>query len=309
MSILLIAPNKDMTPFKNALLNIDPNLDVEIWPEVVNKNRVNFSVVWNQPKNLLSHFPNLKVVSSLGAGADHLMQDGSISEEVIVTRLVAPTLKSQMCDYVETACYNILRRSESYFRQKLEAKWNVRPHYQKKDLRIGILGLGEIGLYTAKMLSGNGWPVSGWSRTPKTLEGVCTFSGEEEKDIFLNQTNIAVTLLPLTPKTAGILNLDLFKKMKSPAYLVNAARGEHLVEEDLIYALNSGILSGAFLDVFETEPLPDSHPFWNHSDISITPHVAALTDPEECAGQVVENYKRMLSGLKLLHTVDRKKGY
>jgi len=242
LSILLIAPNKDLAPLKNALLNIDPNLDVEIWPECANKNRVTMAVAWNQPKNLLNLFQNLKVVSSLGAGVDHLIQDDSLAAEIALTRLVAPSLKRQMADYVETACYNIIRRSEGYFRQKLRANWNVLPHYQKEDLRIGILGLGEIGSYTAEILSANGWLVNGWSRSQKTLSGVHSFSGEEEKEEFLKYTNIAVSLLPLTPETEGILNLELFKKMKSPAYLVNASRGRLLVEEDLVYALNSGIL-------------------------------------------------------------------
>lgn len=140
----------------------------------------------------------------------------------------------------------------------------------------------------------------------KEIEGVECFS---DLDDFLSKTNILVCLLPLTKETDGILDLDLFKKLKKPAYLINVARGSHLIEEDLIYGLDTGVLEGATLDVFEEEPLPANHLFWNRPKIMITPHIASITDPKEAAKVIVENYKRSLSGMELLYEVDREKGY
>ncbi|MEX1062112.1 MAG: NAD(P)-dependent oxidoreductase, partial [Balneolaceae bacterium] len=242
MSLLLIAPERNLEPFKKALFRQDPDLDIDIWPDVTDRKRVTFAVTWNHPENLLDKFPNLKAVSSFGAGVEHLTEDKSLRDDITITRLVAPALKTQVADYVEMSCYNVMRRSADYFRQEQKKVWKVLSHSMKKDLAIGILGLGEIGANAAERMAGNQWHVSGWSRGPKQVSGVRTFSGPEGKTPFLKETNIAVSLLPLTPETEGILNLDLFKKLKKPAYLINAGRGGHLVEEDLIYALDAGIL-------------------------------------------------------------------
>lgn len=308
VSILLIAPDRDMQPFRMALKSLDPNLDVDIWPDFANKERVNLVVAWNHPENLLGQFPNLKVVYSLGAGVDHLIDDSSIPEDVTITRLVAPSLKTQVADYVEMSCYNIIRKTPEYFRQRQKGIWKILPHHNKEEMSVGILGLGEIGGFAAEKLAANRWRVNGWSGSPKKLAGVTSYSKEELAQ-FLKATNIVVCLLPLTGQTDGILDLELFKQIKKPGFLINTGRGRHLVEEDLIYALDAGILEAAVLDVFEKEPLPGSHPFWNRPGITITPHVAAITDPNELAQQLIDNYKRLLSGMELAHTVNREEGY
>ncbi len=308
MSILLIAPDREMQSFRKALKSLDPNLDVEIWPDFANKERINLVVAWNHPENLLGQFPNLKVVSSLGSGVDHLMDDSSIPEDVTITRLVSPSLKTQMVDYVEMSCFNIIRKTPEYYRQRQKGIWKVLAHHSKKEISVGILGLGEIGGYTAEKLAANRWQVNGWSRSPKKLEGVKSYS-KKELASFLKASNIVVCMLPLTGQTDGILDLELFKQMKKPGFLINTGRGRHLVEEDLIYALDAGILEAAVLDVFEKVPLPGTHPFWNRPRITITPHVAAITDPNELAQQLIDNYKRLSSGMELAHTVNREDGY
>ena len=308
MSLLLIAKNRDMNSLKEALLEVDPNLDVEIWPRVENKERVTFAVSWNHPEKVLQNYPNLRVVSSLGAGVNHLLLDEAISEDISLTRIVIPSLKDQMAEFVLNAIQNYRLHTARYVDQKREGFWSKHEAIPKSDCVVGVMGLGEMGQAVVNSLIVNNYSVIGWSRSKKTINGVDTFSHGELED-FLSKTNILVCLLPLTKETSGILDLEIFKKMKKPAYLINVARGAHLVEEDLVYALDTGALNGATLDVFEEEPLPSNHLFWNRPKIMITPHVASITNPKEAAGVIVENYKRSLSGMDLLFEVDREKGY
>lgn len=308
MSLLLLAPNRDMTDWKEALLAEDPNLEVEIWPEVASKERVQFIVSWNQPRRTLNQFPNLNVVCSLGAGVDHILRDEHLPEGVKVCRLVPLRLVRQMQEYVLMAVLNYQRNMVTYFRQRTDREWTEHPNKPAEEIPVGIMGLGKLGRPVAEMLAQNGYTVNGWSYSNKEIEGVETFSKDELKD-FLEASRVLVCLLPLTAETESILELDLFRKLQRPAYVINVGRGEHLVDEDLIYAMDTGWIEGACLDVFPEEPLPDRHPFWNRQDIMITPHAASFTPPKEVAGQVVENYKRALSGMELINEVDRGKGY
>lgn len=308
MSLLLIAKDRDMNPLKEALLEHDPNLDVDVWPRVEDKNRISFAVCWNHPKNVLNGYPNLNVVSSLGAGADHLLEDETLADSVRITRTVIPSLKDQMAEYVLNAIQNYRFHIAWYVDQKREGYWSKHDPVSKADCTIGILGMGEMGRAVAEHLKNNGFEVNGWSRSKKEIDGVRSFSESEYND-FCESSNILVCLLPLTQETQGILDLDAFKRLKKPSYMINVGRGAHLVEEDLIYALDTGHLTGACLDVFDEEPLPGNHLFWNRPKIMITPHIASITDPKEAAVLILDNYKRMLSGMHLLYKVDREKGY
>jgi glyoxylate/hydroxypyruvate reductase A len=309
MSLLFIAPDRDLQSWEQAIHDVDPNIDVEFWPAIEDKDRVQFAVCWNQPKHVMDSFPNLKAVSSLGAGADHLLTDEYLPESVDICRVVSTSLVQQMKEYVTAAVLNIQRNIVDYIRQKDQKKWQPHSHPLASELSIGVMGLGKLGNPVAKQLAKIGYHVSGWARTSKDIEGVETFAGNKERNAFLNATQILVCLLPLTKETEGILDLDTFKQLKENAWIINAARGEHLVDEDLIYALDSDILEGAWLDVFSEEPLPDRHAFWNRENIIITPHIASFTKPGEVAEQIVDNYKRALSGMELNHKIDRKIGY
>jgi len=308
MSLLLVSKNRNLKPYKKALLDLDPNLDIEIWPGINKAEQVQFAVAWQHPANLFEKFPNLKVISSLGAGVDHLLSDDTIPESIQFTRIVAPSLSGQMADYVLTAVLNIIRKTDQYTDQQRKAIWKPLSSIKKHDVTIGVMGLGEIGSEVAKMLVNNGFSVNGWSKSKKSVNGVACYA-KDELGSFLAKTNIAVCLLPLTPETNNILNLELFKGLKKPSFLINVARGDHLVEEDLIYALDTDQISHATLDVFSEEPLPESHPFWGREKITLTPHIASVTDPQESAELILENYKRMLSGMELLHKVNREAGY
>lgn len=309
MSLLLVAPNRNLKTLKEAILAEDSNIDVEVWPAIENKERVNFAVCWNHPKHLLGQFPNLQAVSSLGAGVNHLLNDPDISEEIRLSRIVTPTLRGQMADYVLNAISTYRHHWNDYYRDKNQTRWEQQLTILKEKCSPGIMGLGEMGQATAELLIKNGYKVNGWARSHKEIEGLNAYAGKAELSDFLNTTNILICLLPLTDETNGILDLELFKQLKQPGYLIQVGRGEHLVEEDLIYALDTGTLNGACLDVFEEEPLPAKHTFWNRDNITITPHIAAITPAEEAAPVIVENYKRALSGMELIHEVDRERGY
>lgn len=309
MSLLLLAPDRDMAPWQEALHEIDPDLEIEIWPNVKNKERVHFIVAWDHPSQVLGTYPNLMAISSLGAGVDHILRDESLPPKVPVCRVVSPSLVRQMKEYVLAGVLSYHRNFFQYMNQRVKGIWEPHPNKKHNDFSIGIMGLGELGQPTAELLAGLGYDVLGWSRSEKDFDSYDTYAGNSELQDFLSQTQLLVCMLPLTEATSGILDLDLFKQLNHPAYLINVARGEHLVEEDLIYALDKNWLAGALLDVFAEEPLPEEHPFWNRENIMITPHVSSLTPPEEVASQLVDNYKRVLSGMEPSNKVDREKGY
>ncbi|MEX0594443.1 MAG: glyoxylate/hydroxypyruvate reductase A [Balneolaceae bacterium] len=309
MSILLVARNRNMIPFREELLRLDPHLDVEIWPTCKRPQRVRFIVAWDQPDQFFSRFSNLEVVSSMGAGVEHLVTDPDLPAKVTITRLVSPGLKEQIRDYVESSLYRILRRCDDYLNLQRSARWEKLDHTTRDQWRVGMLGLGELGGAVAASLASSGWTVHGWSRSRKSIPGCISWYGRDQLPDMLSNTQILINLLPLTRETEGILDLELFKRLAEPSWLIQAGRGEHLVDEDLIYALDQNLLEGAFLDVFREEPLPDSHPFWNRDSIRITPHIASVSRANELAPQLLENYKRMISNQKLLYTVDRTRGY
>ena len=305
MSILLVTGKKRDQPLKEAILKLDPDLHVEVWPHVEKPERVQFAVAWDQPKRIFQSYPNLKAVSSLGAGVDHLIQDESIPQDLNLTRIPDTSLITQMNDYIMAAVINMFTRLSDYIRSE---EWDPKKKYRRDEMTIGVLGLGKMGSQAARILSQHGYRVLGLSKSGKGLQGVETFS-RSELEPFLNKVNLLINLLPLTKETEGILNLENFKKLKTPAFLINVARGDHLIDEDLIYAIDTEIIHHAYLDVFSEEPLPSSHPLRGREEITITPHIAAVSHPEDIAVHIVENYKRLLSGMGLQNVVDREKGY
>ncbi|MFN1835490.1 2-hydroxyacid dehydrogenase [Balneola sp. MJW-20] len=309
MSLLFIAPGRDLSGIESALQKLDPNIDIDIWPAVSSKERVRMAVCWNHPAHVLSEFPNLVLASSLGAGVNHLLNDGSLDEDIALSRVVTNDLKDQMTEYALMSVLAYRRKFARYVEQKREAHWSVSSPVPMSDSVIGVMGLGEMGMTIARSFAKLGYRVNGWNRSGKNTSDVQVYTGKDQLKSFLENSNIIICTLPLTVETEGILNLDLFKQIRKPGYFINMGRGSHLVEEDLIYALDVRELEGACLDVFEKEPLSPDHIFWNRPNIMITPHIAALTDDEEAASVILENYKRCLSGMDPLFKVDRKKGY
>ncbi|MEE4255340.1 MAG: glyoxylate/hydroxypyruvate reductase A [Desulfuromusa sp.] len=309
MSIAIIYPNQDISDWLAALRTHEPALKIEVWPEITEPEKVEFALCWNQPAGCLQQLTNVKCISSLGAGVNHLLNDVTRPLDVPIVRLVDDNLKQSMAEYVMLGVLEHFRRLKDYRFLQAEKKWRELQIPHISELGVGIMGCGAIGRYVANKLIDFGFSVHGWSRTRKDQERFPVYAGNDELEPFLSQTDILVCLLPLTPETKNILNLKTFNQLPAGAYLINVGRGSHLVENDLLSALDSGQLSGALLDVFREEPLPELHPFWDHSKVSITPHIASVTNPLSAAEQIVENYRRVVSGEPFLNLVDVKCGY
>lgn len=309
MALLFIAPDLEIPPYVEQLQALDSELDIRIWPEIGDADDIELVLTWNHPLGELRNFKNLKCIASFGAGVDHILRDPNLPQGVPVTRVVQSSMPQFMSEFVILSALNYCRQFDIYKKDKVEKRWKPRIPLLARDICIGIMGMGQLGTDAATKLVQLGFTVSGWSRTPKTMPGVLSFAGDDALADFLSQANILICLLPLTPATKGILNRNTFEKLPPGAYLINVARGEHLVEEDLLDALECGHLSGACLDVFNIEPLPEDHPFWDHPNIMITPHISSLTDPKAVMPQILDNYHRIKSGKPLLHVVDIARGY
>ncbi|MZR29381.1 2-hydroxyacid dehydrogenase [Sneathiella litorea] len=286
-----------------------PDLEVRIWPEIGNPDEIKYALCWKMPHGELAKLKNLKAVYSLGAGVDHLLADPDFPRHLPFSRVVDPNLTGRMTEYVVQHVLNHHRFCHAYDAQQREHVWKEHFAPFASDRKVGILGMGELGGGAAEALSFLKFDVAGWSRSEKKIAGVESFFGDDQLDAFLARTEILVCLLPLTPQTKDILNADLFAKLPKGAGIINAGRGPHLLEEDLIPALESGQLSAATLDVFHVEPMAEDHPFWDHPKIRITPHVASISDPESVAKLVAENIIRTEKGEELRHAVDVTKGY
>lgn len=309
MSFLIVSPGKDPKPWVKALQNQHPGLNIYVYPEEHDKEDVDFVLAWKHPRGLFKNYPNLKVIASMGAGVDHITSDPDLPENIRITKVVDNMLEEDMGNFVLSLILNYQRDLLIYQKQQAEKKWNPVTYKRNKDVKVGILGLGHLGQKTAKTLAKNGFKVHGFSKTPKEIDQVESFSGEDQMEAFLAESEILVNLLPLTPETEKILNKTLFEKLPEGAYVINVARGEHLVELDLIEMLDQGHLSGAAMDVFWQEPLPDDHPFWEHPKVFITPHIASVTHPNYVVPQIVENYERMMEEEPLKNVIEQEKGY
>jgi glyoxylate/hydroxypyruvate reductase A len=309
VSIVIISPNRDNSDWVAALQSIDPALNVEIWPEINAPEAVEFAVSWNQPPHVFDQFPNLKCISSIGAGVEHLLNDTTVPVGIPLVRLVDDGLKQSMAEYVMLGILEHFRRFSDYRRQQEQTIWEELQIPHISQIGIGIMGFGEIGQYVAGKLSDFGFRVYGWNRGRKRADDMHVYSGRDELGKFLKNSDILVCLLPLTIETENILSSKTFSQLPPNAYLINAGRGGHLVDDDLLSALGSGQLSGALLDVFNEEPLPKQHPFWSHKKITVTPHTASVTNPESASAQIVENYRRVLGNEPLLNLVDVDSGY
>ena len=285
-----------------------PDLDVRVWPELGDPADIDMALVWKPPHGLLASLPNLKLIVSLGAGVESLLLDPTLPDVPLV-RMVSEGLTVDMAGYVALQVLRWHRQLDENREQQRAAVWHQIGHKPASEVRVGILGLGELGTASAKTLLSMDYRVLGWSRTPKAIEGVESFAGTDGLAAMLPQCDLLVCLLPLTDGTRGILNRDLFAALPRGAVVINAARGAHLVEADLLEALESGHLRGASLDVFVEEPLPADHPFWHHPKVHVTPHMAAVTHASRSAEVVAEAVRAFREGRPLPNLVDRKQGY
>lgn len=310
MAILIAVTDRDVRPLKEKMEQQLP-ADTEVWiyPDVPDPAQVRMVVLWKHPPDLLRQLPNLRVISSLGAGVEHILNDPGLPQPVIITRVVDPQLTLSMRNYVVMAVLNIHKRLGFYLQNQQQQKWE-KPSPVERSLQVGMLGLGALGSDIARFLSDMGFEVTGFSRSRKEIPGLDCMNAEDHTiEAFARRVNLLICLLPLTPDTEGILNYRLFSHMPKGSALINVARGGHLVETDLLRAMEDGYIREAYLDVFGQEPLPVGHPFWTRAGIVLTPHVASITDQDNAAAILAENYRRMAQEEPLLFEVDPSAGY
>jgi glyoxylate/hydroxypyruvate reductase A len=309
MALLFYSSVDSGARWRARLGQLSSEIEVRIWPGIGDPAEIDYALVWRPEPGLLASLPNLKLILSLGAGIDHILADPLVPHAVPIVRLVDPYLIAAMSEYVVLQVLRLHRQDLDYQAQQQSRVWRELPQKNAGERPVGILGFGAIGRETAHKLAGLGFPVSGWTRQPQHIVGFPTFAGTAGLPQLLAGSEILVCLLPLTGETEGILNARTFDLLPEGAGLINAGRGAHLVEEDLIPALDRGRLSAAALDVFRDEPLPPAHPFWRHPRILITPHIAGITNPLTAAPIVLDNIRRHEAGHALLHRVDPGRGY
>jgi glyoxylate/hydroxypyruvate reductase A len=260
--------------------------------------QADYAVVWAPPQGFINSQHSLKAIFNIGAGVDALMAL-RLPAGVPVVRLDDAGMAVQMAEYVCHAVIRYFRELDVYEVKAAEGRWAYRKPRRRADFTVGIMGLGVLGARVSQALAQFDFPVRGWSRSPKQIEGVQCFAGEAGLADFLAATQVLVCLLPLTPQTEGIMRLETLRQLKPGAYVINVARGSHLVDEDLLALLDSGHLAGATLDVFRTEPLPAGHAFWQHPKITITPHTSARTLRDDSIAQIAGKLAALEKGQAL----------
>lgn len=285
-----------------------PEVPFRLWPDIGDAAEVRYLVAWVPPDDIATTFPNLELIFSVGAGVDQF-DATKLPAHIPLVRMLEPGISDTMVEYVTMAVLALHRDLLHFISQQKEQVWREIRITPAKRRRVGVMGLGQLGQAVLERLKAFGFPLSGWNRSPREIEGVTCHAGAEALAEFLAQSDILVCLLPLTDETRGILNADLFARLPHGASLVNVGRGPHLVETDFLAALDSGALSGAVLDVAEPEPLPAGHPFWSHPRILLTPHNASMTTPDTAVDFVLDIIARHRRGEELPGRVDRNRGY
>jgi len=285
-----------------------PDLEVRTWPEIGNPADIEAAAVGIPPAGMLAGLTNLRLILSLTAGTDGLLRDPDLPDVPIV-RAGNPAGDAMMN---ETALLHVLRHHRNmpaYLRAQARSEWIKLPVKPASERKVGVMGLGAIGLACARTLAALGFQVAGWVRTPRTGADVEVFGGNDQLEAFLARSEILLNLLPLTPETRGIIGARTLARLPPGAAVINLGRGEHVVEADLIAALDSGHIEAATLDVYPVEPLPQDSPLWRHPKITIMPHVARRLDPADLAMRICDILRRFHAGEPFLHLVDRKRGY
>jgi glyoxylate/hydroxypyruvate reductase A len=313
MKILFYMPHADAAAWLHDFAHALPEAELREW-QPGDTAPADFAVVWRPPREMLAGRDHLRAIFNLGAGVDAILaleheHPGTLPRSAQLIRLEDTGMAPQMAEYVTHAVLRYLRRFDEYQALQNERRWTVLDPHPRETFTVGVLGLGVLGAHVAQTLAAFGMPVRGYSRSARTLDGIATFAGEAQFDAFLDGVKVLVNLLPHTPETRDVLNARTFAKLARGAYLINVARGGHLVEADLLDALASGQLAAATLDVFREEPLPAGHPFWQEPRITITPHVSALTLREESVRQVARKIGALMRGDTVSGVVNLERGY
>ena len=313
MTILIALQGWDTGLWVERMRRLLPARPVVTLAETFDRSAVRYALSWRHPHGSLADLPNLAAIFSLGAGVDHILADPRLPD-VPIARVVDPDLTTRMSEYVVLHCLMHLRQQRRWDAQQRDKRWDDDDFQPAaREVRVGVLGLGELGRDAAHKLQVMGFDVAGWSRSPAQAP-FPTFSGQEGLKPFLARTDILVSLLPLTDDTRGILRRELFAGLARDGRLggpvvINAGRGGLQVEADILACLDDGTLRAATLDVFETEPLPPESPLWSHPAVTVTPHNAAMSDPDAVGRLVAQAIRGYEAGQPLVNAVDRRLGY
>ncbi len=313
MSVLLAITQWSVEPWRARLAALLPGRRIDTLGTLRARSDVEYALTWRHPPGSLQDLPNLKAIFSLGAGVDHVLADPLLPEAPLA-RVVDPDLTQRMSEWVALQVLLHHRQFRRYDEQQKRRIWDEDENQPTaRETRVGLLGLGVLGLDAARKLAALGFDVAGWSRAEKRVEGLATYHGAAGLDALLARTDILVSLLPLTPDTRGMLNAALFAKLPRDGrigpILVNAGRGGSQVEADIVAALEAGVLKGASLDVFETEPLPQESPLWGRADVFISPHNSAISSLQAVARYIAGQIEAFERGEPLRNVVDRRRGY
>ena len=309
MRILLHRADGNVAPWMEGFAQALPQAEVVVWQENAVIAPCDYAVLWSPPQAMLTDLAHVKAIFVTGAGVDGVAAAALALPAIPIIRLGDAGMAVQMAEYVLYAVLRYFRRFDEYQAQALAGQWRHLPQHAKHDFSIGVMGLGVMGARVLDALKPFGFPLRGWSRTPKKIDGVTTFAGEAGMAQFLRGSRVLVCLLPLTNATADLLDHTHLSLLPRGAFLINAGRGAHVVEADLLALIESGHVAGATLDVCRTEPLPEAHPFWREGRITLTPHMAALTLPHESALQMATKIAALERGDAVADVVDRDHGY
>jgi glyoxylate/hydroxypyruvate reductase A len=285
-----------------------PDIEWRAWPDIGDPADIEYLAAWQAPDDLARLLPNLKVLFALSAGVDQLNL-AQLPAGLPVARLLDPGISQGMCEYACLAVLSLHRELPRYRQQQQQGLWQARPLVPAGQRRVAVMGLGAQGRQILARLAPFGFALSGWARSQHVIEGVTCYAGAEQLPAFLAQADILLCVLPLTEQTTGILDRALFDQLPKGAGLINMGRGRHLVEADLLAALDSGHLGAAMLDVLEQEPAAADHPFWRHPQILLTPHIAAMTHPSSAFPGLLADIRRFERGERMLGQVDLDQGY
>lgn len=306
MKITFCCTDTKAEPWLTGLAAALPGADISVWQP--GAPQADYAVVWAPPQQFIAEQAGLKAMFNIGAGVDALLKL-RLPPGLAVVRLDDAGMAVQMAEYVCHALIRHFREFDQYEADMRAGRWSYRKPRLRQDFPVGVMGLGVLGERVARAVAQFDFPVLGWSRSPKQIAGVRCYSGADGFNDFLAASRVLVNLLPLTPETQGIMNRDRLSRLLPGAYVINVARGAHLVDDDLLALLDSGQVAGATLDVFRTEPLPAGHPFWNHPRITLTPHTSARTLRDESIAQIAGKIAALARGEAVAGVVDTGRGY
>jgi len=309
MALLFYSQFDDPADWKQHLCEALPGLDFRVWPEAGNPAEIEVALVWKPPAGELRKYPNLKLIVNIGAGVDSIVKDETLPSGVPITRIVDPEMGRMMSQFVLACVLRHHREFATFARAQRERRWHYIHPRETAACTVGVMGLGSLGGMAAAELSRQGFRVRGWSRTPKSIEGVESFHGEAGLAPFLSAVEILAVMLPLTPQTENLIDARVLAMLPRGARFINVGRGRVVDEDALIDALKSGHVAEATLDVFRSEPLAETSPLWDMDQVLITPHLASVGIPRTAAKQVAENIRRALAGAPILNAVDPLRGY